>query len=357
MPKPSFTPPTAEQRLSLNFNENSLGISPHALSALQEGLSRSNRYPDQPYEALLAALADRHGVKREQVVLGAGSSQCIYVIIEAVACRAQGQGQATQVVMPVPTFDAGIAASQARNLPVRGISLLDNLEANLVAMRAACDDFDGQSIVYLCNPNNPTGTVVSSAELKEWVLAAPQTFFLIDEAYVEYVTDPRFEAADAWVREGLPNVSVARTFSKLHGLAGLRVGYCLASPENAAMFAGHTSDLPVSVVGLLAARASLEDAEFQQRSLRLTLEARDIVVETLKNLGLRYAAPNGNFVFHELPASVGSNRDYRQRMHDLHIVVGRDFEAYERWNRVSLGTPEEMRHMTGEMLRVLGERE
>lgn len=354
---PLFTPPTARQRLPLNFNENSLGISPLAQEALRNGVQRANRYPDSPYLALQEVLAAYHGVATEQVLLGAGSSQCIYVTIGAVAGQARAQGQAVQAVMPVPTFDAGMLAAQAHHLAVKGVPLLPNLEADLGAMRSACEAFDGQSIVYLCNPNNPTGTVISSAELKEWVTAAPHTHFLIDEAYVEFVTDPLFEAADAWVREGLSNVSVARTFSKLHGLAGLRVGYSLATPQTAALISQNMSDLPVSVMGLLAARASLSDTEFQERSLRLTLESRALVVETLERLGLRYAAPNGNFVFHELPLAIGSNRDYRERMHHLHIMVGRDFEAYERWNRVSLGTPDEMHHVTGEMLRVLGETE
>ena len=197
----------------------------------------------------------------------------------------------------------------------------------------------------------------SSAELKQWVLADPDTFFLIDEAYVEFVDDPRFEPADAWVREGLSNVCVARTFSKLHGLAGLRVGYSLSTAENTRLFAEFASDLPVNVAGLLAARASLADTEFQRRSLQTTLEARSILLDTLRGLGLRFVGPNGNFVFHELPTSVGDAKSYRQRMHDLHIVVGRDFPVYERWNRLSLGTPDEMRHVTGEMMKVLGQRE
>ncbi|ADY26858.1 Histidinol-phosphate transaminase [Deinococcus proteolyticus MRP] len=349
-----FTPPSAAQRLHLNFNENNLGISPLARQALEECLVQVNRYPDRPHGELVAALAAHHGVSPQQVVLGAGSSQSIHVIIEAVARRAQDRGQAAQVVMPLPTFDAGLTAAAARRLPVRGVPLLDNLEADLAALQAACEDFSGQSIVYLCNPNNPTGTVVSSAELKAWVQSAPDTFFLIDEAYVEFVDDPRFTPADAWVREGLANVCVVRTFSKLHGLAGLRVGYSLSTAEDAGLFASFVPEMPVNLPGLLAARASLTDTEFQRRSLEQTLEAREIVLETLDRLGLRYVGPNGNFVFHELPHSVGDNRSYRRRMRELHIVVGRDFPAYERWNRLSLGTPEEMRHMTAEMMKVLG---
>lgn len=350
-----FTPPSAGQRLHLNFNENNLGISPLAREALEGCLGQVNRYPDAPHADLALALAEHHGVSAGQVVLGAGSSQSIHVIIEAVSRRAQDAGRATQVVMPLPTFDAGLTAAAARRLPVRGIALLDNLEADLTGLRAACEDFAGQSIVYLCNPNNPTGTVVSSAELNAWVQGAPETFFLIDEAYVEFVTDPRFEPADAWVREGLPNVCVVRTFSKLHGLAGLRVGYSLSTAEDAALFAGFVPEMPVNLPGLLAARASLADSEFQRRSLEQTLEARDLVVQTLEHLGLRYVGPNGNFVFHELLASVGGNRSYRHRMRELHIVVGRDFPDYEGWNRLSLGTPDEMRHMTAQMMQVLGQ--
>ncbi|MDO4262756.1 MAG: histidinol-phosphate transaminase [Deinococcus sp.] len=349
-----FTPPSADRRLLLHFNENNLGVSPLARQALEGGLSRVNRYPDAPQTELVAALAEHHGVRPQQVVLGAGSSQSIHITVEAVARRAQDAGQATQVVMPLPTFDAGQTAAAARRLPVRGVPLLDNLEADLLGLRAACEEFAGQSIVYLCNPNNPTGTVVSSAELKAWVTGAPDTFFLIDEAYVEFVDDPRFVAADAWVREGLANVAVVRTFSKLHGLAGLRVGYSLSTAEDARLFAAFVPEMPVGLPGLLAARASLADTEFQRHSLEQTLEARGIVVQTLERLGLRYVGPNGNFVFHELPASVGGNRGYRRRMSELHIAVGRDFPAYGGWNRLSLGTPDEMRYMSAEMMKVLG---
>ncbi|RTR29897.1 aminotransferase class I/II-fold pyridoxal phosphate-dependent enzyme [Deinococcus radiophilus] len=352
-----FRPPTSEQPLKLNFNENNQGISPLAHEALLSALAEVHRYPDRPHAELTVALAEHHGVGPQQVTLGSGSSQIIHIIVGAVARRAQDAGQPTQVVMPVPTFDAGASAAAARRLPVQAIPLRGNLEADLIALQAACEDFDGQSVVYLCNPNNPTGTVVDSAELRAWVEAAPQTLFLIDEAYVEYVTDSRFQPVDAWVRDGLPNVAVARTFSKLHGLAGLRVGYSLSSQENAALFATFLPEMPVNLLGLLAARASLGDTDFQRRSLDQTLLARRRVLDTLDRLGLRYADPQANFVFHELPAHLGGNRSYRQRMRERHVIVGRDFAAYEGWNRLSLGTPEEMAHVTAEMMQVLGQKE
>lgn len=257
--------------------------------------------------------------------------------------------------MPVPTFDEGPRAAQAQRLPVCGVPLLDNLEADLEALRAACEAFAGRSIVYLCNPNNPTGTVVSSADLREWVLGAPDTFFLLDEAYVDFVTDPRILPADAWVREGLPNVTTLRTFSKLHGLAGLRVGYSLSAPAQAQKWAAYSSDLPANTLGLLAARASLADTEFQQRSRETVLASRAAITGTLQRLGLRYAAPNGNFVFYELPAWAGTNSDFRERMHALHIRVGRDFTPYERWNRLSTGTAEETAHVTAVLTELLSQ--
>lgn len=340
---------TNQQPVLLQFNENNMGISKQAKAAIIESIGLANRYPDELQAALLTTVAEFVRLPENQVMLAGGSSQCLSASFAALFTRARMQDKAVQMVMPVPTFDSGPIAAEIHNVPMQAIPLLDNLEADLAALRAASDNFDGWSVVYLCNPNNPTGTVVDGGELERWIREDAEqgagTFFMLDEAYWEYAVNPRFRSGLELVREGLPNVAVTRTFSKMHGLAGLRVGYLMGQEDDVRLFRSFLSDLPVNALGLAAARASLLDEDFQRESLEHNAESRQIVVDTLKRLGLRYAESNANFVFHELPGNVGNNRNFRRKMRELNVYVGRDFSPYTGWTRLSLGTPEEMRHV------------
>lgn len=338
-----FRKPSAERPLLLNFNENNLGMAPSARAAVVDALSHGNRYPDDENDALTAQIAQKFGFKPENVSLGTGSSQCINSVIYACVHRSRQAGRQVQVVAPDPTYSIGEVVAGSLNVPVAKVPLNARMEADLGALQQACEAFDGDSIVYLCNPNNPTATVVSSAELEKWVLSAPEsTFFLIDEAYWDFVVDPRFFTAARWVKAGRQNVAVVRTFSKLYALAGLRVGYTLATSELITKFEAFQSLDNMNLAGLVAASASLADQAFVSRSLASVAESRRIVTRALDELGLKYASSNGNFILHEIRGTVPAYRDAMNKR--FHIKVGRDFAPYTTWSRLTLGTPEEMRY-------------
>lgn len=197
----------------------------------------------------------------------------------------------------------------------------------------------GPSVVYLCNPNNPTGTITRSADVDAWIADAPEsTLFLLDEAYFEYADDPRYHGGLGWVASH-PNVVVVRTFSKIHGMAGLRLGYGVAHPETAARLRSFICANNTNVLACAAGLASLESDGWVERSLSVNAEARAIAVATLDELGLEHMPTQANFIMHRVPGDV---RDHIARMREAGVRVGRAFPPLHSWNRVSFGLPEEM---------------
>ena len=217
----------------------------------------------------------------------------------------------------------------------------EGITADLEAMKAQADGFDGFSIVYLCNPNNPTATITQASVLNPWLHQEnSRTAFIVDEAYAEFVTDPAFRSAVENVKTGSVNVVVTRTFSKIYAMAGLRVGYGLADAKTAAMIRNFVSIDNLNVAGAVAALASLKDEAFFERSLQSTNLARKIVTDALDELGIRYLPSEANFIFHKIK---GEHQLYKERMAQAHVFVGREFAPAVGYSRVTLGTPQEMR--------------
>ena len=329
--------------IELNANENSLGMSPAAKQAIIESLEVAFRYPDEPRAALISKIAQINGVSEEQVSLGNGSSENIRTVIQMLAARSLLAGQSLQVVVPDPTFAYGEMYATFARLPVVKVPLSPTgYELDLPALQKAADGFAGMTLFYLCNPNNPTGTIAAAAEFKAWVTGAPSHhYFILDEAYSEYVTDPSFESGIEWIKQGLTqNIVVVRTFSKLCALAGMRVGYAIAQPQMIAQIETFASLDNTNLSGAVAALATLNDSAYLDLSLRTTNESRQMVESVLQELGLRYLPSQTNFIFHEIKGDV---QTYIDRMREHGILVGRVFAPItERFNRVTLGTPKEM---------------
>ena len=196
-------------------------------------------------------------------------------------------------------------------------------------------------MLYVCNPNNPTGTITSTNQLKTWIgNAADNHYFLLDQAYLEYVNNPSFESGVEWVKQGLSdNLIVIHTFSKLCALAGMRVGYAISNPQAIEAVEAFMSMDNTNLSGAVAAIATLNDAEFLELSLRTTNQSRQMTETVLDELELRYLPSQTNFIFHEIK---GGLKTYIARMRDSGIKVGRDFPPITGFNRVTLGTPDEM---------------
>jgi histidinol-phosphate aminotransferase len=195
------------------------------------------------------------------------------------------------------------------------------------------------TLVYICQPNNPTGALTPAAELDRWIEEADEsnTFFVIDEAYHHYVKDPAYKSADHWTHTKR-NVIVARTFSKIYAMAGLRLGYGVAHPDPAAklraLFGGGTSQLTAA-----AAIASMEDTGWEPESVRLNDEAKRITMAGLDALGIEYIPTECNFFMHKISTDL---QTHSNRMREQGILVGRAFPPMTQWNRVTFGLPEHM---------------
>jgi len=323
--------------LLLHFNENSLGMSPKAVEAAQNAVAtKGNRYADDAINQLTSMLATKHQVPESWLVLGNGSTEILNSIVNLTASKGG------TLVEPTPTFGAVRGFAKAEGMPIIEVPANSDFTTNLGALKAAADQIKGPVLINICNPNNPTGTICKQAELEAWVAAAPSNqLFLIDEAYVDYaVQNPGFKSLLPLVRDGHENVVIARTFSKVYGMAGMRVGYGIAAPKTMKGLRPFTASYNLSAGGVAAAMASLKDDAFYKRSLVSNVEAKAILLKTLDDMRLKHIPGSTNFILHRISGPVA---DYQRRMKANGILVGRRMTKEDGWNRLSIGTPAEMR--------------
>ncbi|WP_368875063.1 histidinol-phosphate transaminase [Proteus penneri] len=330
----------AENPLLLNFNENSLGMSQKAKQAIIDALPNAFRYPDDARSALISELGKEFKLSDKHITLGNGSSETIQAAVQFVANKAQKEGKAVQLIVPDPTFNYAELYAEPLGVKIVKVPVDNTLAFDLTTMQKKAQEFDGISMVYLCNPNNPTAMLTPSAELSNWVKSAKENvFFIIDEAYAEFVSTPEFISAISLVAAGYKNLIVARTFSKIYALAGLRVGYGVAVPEVISQIDSFVSIDNTNTAGAVAALASLKDKAHVEYSRKSIDVSRQIVVDALKELNIEYAPSHANFIFHKVKGDV---KTYQNRMKDANIMVGREFPPALGWSRLTLGTPEEM---------------
>lgn len=323
----------ADGIIKLSSNENPLGIAPAAREAVLGSLDIANRYPGELRGEMTRALARKHGVPEGSVILGAGSTEILQMAVQAY------EAPRVRLVIAEPTFEDVPRYQRPFAYELEAVPLTTTHAHDLDRMRGVAERARRPSIVYLCNPNNPTGTLTSCRDTDAWIEDAPETtLFLVDEAYFEYADDPGYWSALPWIQDR-PNVIVVRTFSKIYGMAGMRLGFGFAHPDTAQRLREFMSSNNANQLALAAGLASLADAELEPRSVGINQEARTIVHRTLAELDLEVLPSHTNFVMHRIQ---GSLSDYRSRMLERGIRVGRDFPPMLEWNRLSLGLPEEM---------------
>ena len=274
-----------EKIVKLASNENPLGMSPKARSAVEKAMAGLERYPDQ-FE-LIARLAERLGVAQEQVVLGNGSNDVLDLAARVFLApgRSAVFSQHAFAVYPLATLSTGAECLVA---PAK------HYGHDLDAMRAAIRP--DTRIVWIANPNNPTGNFLPYAEVRRFLAAVPaDVAIVLDEAYNEYL--PPAERADtvAWIKD-FPNLIVTRSFSKIYGLAGLRIGYAVAAPEVADLLNRVRQPFNVNNLAIAAACAALDDHLFVAESYKLNQAGMAQLVAGLKRLGLEHIPSHGNFV-------------------------------------------------------------
>lgn len=324
----------------LSSNENPLGVPESARNAIVRGFGEAHQYPGSAMQALRRALARHHGVEPSGIVLGCGSTEVLQMAVQAWITPG------LRVVLPEPTFEDvnRYVLPHAGQVEVVRVPLVPGSFAHdLPAMEAEARSTSGPCVVYICNPNNPTGTLTPVEPVKDWIRRAPDHLFLVDEAYLEFAEDPEYEPLDRWAWER-PNVVVTRTFSKVYGLAGIRIGYAVAHPDTADRMRLFATPTNPGQPACLAALAALEDRAFVRRSLELNRRSRQIVLDVLDELELSNMPSHTNFVLHEIHGDLDL---YRGRMADAGFLVGRPFPPFLGHNRVSLGLPDEMEGWAG----------
>jgi histidinol-phosphate aminotransferase len=322
----------ADGTVRLSSNENPLGLSPAARKAVVDAMVDANRYPGEWKRPLVAALADHLGVAEENLVMGAGSTEVLQASVQAFHTSDD-----VPMVIAEPTFEDVPRYQRATPYNLQRVPLASDRSHDLGRMRDVAGT--GPSVVYVCNPNNPTGTITRSADVDAWIADAPErTLFLVDEAYFEYADHPDYWTARKWI-DSKPNVVVVRTFSKIFGMAGMRLGYGMAHPETARKLQAFMANSNTNVLACAAGIASLGDDGLMGRSVDVNTKAKQIATTTLDELGLEYIPTQTNFIMHRIN---GDLQAYIGRMRDQGIRVGRPFPPMLEWNRVSFGLPEEM---------------
>ena len=323
--------PDDVEAVLLDSNENPLGPSPAAREVVLDAFDRSFRYPGEAYETLVGMIAEREDVSPDHVVLGTGSTE---VLCMAGAAYGLHGGE---VVTGAPSYKGVTRYAETVGGYVNAVPLTDALALDLPAMDRRTTA--STALVFVCNPNNPTGTVVDPDALQAFCQdVSRRAAVFVDEAYIDFVDDAKRPATVDLVRQG-ENVIVARTFSKLFGMAGLRIGYGLARPDIVERLRAYSMGMP-NMVGLHAAAESLNDTAFQERSRTAITESRAYTCDVLDDLGLDYAASQASFVFFRTGRDIQA---VQADMADEGVLVGRPFPPYTDWCRVSMGTMDDMR--------------
>lgn len=312
----------------LSSNENPYGPSPAAFDAMRQAFGLAWRYPDEAADALAADLAKLHGVTADHILLGDGSSEILKL------CAAAFTGPGRPVVMAEPTFEAVARYAQMGGAEVVKVPLTSGHRHDLGKMLPA-----GAGLVYVCNPNNPTASLTPRAELREFLARAPAgTAVLVDEAYAHFAESADWESVLPRIADH-PGLIVARTFSKIYGMAGLRCGYAVAQPGTIQRLRDHQAWDSLNIMALAAARASLADAGHVESSRQRNRETRAFVSSGLEGMGYPPIPSETNFVMADLRRDVGP---VIAALKQQGVEVGRRFPAMPSFLRVTVGTRPQM---------------
>jgi len=324
----------------LASNENPLGVSPKALAAMREALDHVNLYPDTASFDLRAAIAEHFNLSIEQVAVGGGADD---LILELAMAYLEDDDEVVISRSSFPVYDIYVAAMRAKLIKT---SLAPGYRIDLGAMAEAITD--RTKIVVVCNPNNPTGTIVTADELDSFARNVPENVLIVvDEAYVEMVDSNAFQNAMVYVRDGRPNVLVLRTFSKVYGLAGIRLGYAFSAPETIAALHRVKNIFNVSVVAQAAGIAALQDDEFVRRSVEANRTGRLYLCQEFDRLGLEHVESHTNFVLVRIGPD--ATKIYEQLL-ERGIIV-RPCAQYDlpEFLRISIGTAQQNERLIAEL--------
>ncbi|MEM7448427.1 MAG: histidinol-phosphate transaminase [Myxococcota bacterium] len=331
-----------EHPIKLASNESPFGMSPQARTALTEASDDLHRYPDPNAYDLRHSLAKHYEVLPEEVAVGNGSNELL-----DIACRTFASSE-HHAVFGTPSFVCYRLGCIAANVPYTEVPLREHLYWNVDDLLQAVRP--DTSLMFVANPNNPTGTHMPEAALRTLVTELPpHVLLVVDEAYVEFADAPDFVSA-LNLRHLRKRLAVTRTFSKAHGLAALRVGYLIGTPDAVELINRVRAPFSCNMLGQIAARASLRDADHLNRYLAMNAAQREALTRGLEQMGLRVARSQTNFVL----VQVGSSgRDVYERLLRSGIIVRPMSPPIEEWIRISVGLPGENESLLATLPQVL----
>lgn len=331
--------------IRLMSNENPNGPVPAAIRAMQASFHEAAWYPASTESRVRQALAHANGLPEEQILLGSGSGEILKIAVQAFCSPTK------HLVAAAPTFETCTSTARALGFPVKEVPLDAELRIDLDAMLR---EVKGAGLVFLCNPNNPTGHVHGKEAIDRFLRAAlaadPEVVILVDEAYHEFVDDPAYASALPIVATQ-PRVFISRTFSKIYGLAGLRIGYAFGQPATLQRMAPHRVGNGVGALAQVAAVAALADSAQMAREQQLNREARDYTTRLFRELGYATVPSQTNFVLVNVRRD---SREFHAACRAEGLIVGRPFPPLTQWSRISLGTMDEMRRATPVFRKLLG---
>ena len=322
--------------IRISSNENARGPGPNAMAALHQsiGVRAGRGYPADNTTELVTAIAEQFGVEDANVVIGTGSTALLVGAVRAFCSPSKG------LVTASPTYGTPDQTARRIGAPVTMIPVDASLGLDL---RAMADAATGAGLVFFCNPNNPTGTAHPITAVQDFLRRvkrnSPETAILIDEAYIDYSMDPTVRSAVSLTQE-FPGVFVTRTFSKAHGMAGLRIGYAVAQEETIGALRGAWNYGDLNMITAAAAIASLKDTGHMDDERRENARVREFTLSAFRSMGFDARESHTNHIFLDLkrPAS-----EFRDACLAQNIQVGRDFPPMEHtYSRISLGTMDEM---------------
>jgi histidinol-phosphate aminotransferase len=327
----------------LNANENPYGPSPAALQAMDAAMRKGAYYVNDSVIRLKAMIAERHGLTPAHILLSSGSSGGLTYLAQAVS----GSGK---ILGPDLFWDTTSRMGTRQQGEIKRLPKASDLAINLAAMEDAISD--DVAMVQITNPNNPTGMVLDPDELTVFTKrASKKTLVLLDEAYNELTDDPEANSMVPLVKQGY-NVVVARTFSKIYGLAGMRVGYLIAAPETIEMISQYAlGDYSLNQAGVAAAVASYDDEPFLANVKARVIEARGLISEGLAANGLSALPSSTNFMFVDLGKR--SAEDFRAAMAQRNVLIRGIYRDYNQWSRVSMGEIEDVQQYVAALPSVL----
>lgn len=322
--------------IRISSNENARGPGDSVYRAIEEAMSaRMGRgYPPDYTNDLVDAIAENYGVDPSNVIVGTGSGPILTAATRAFTTPDR------HLVTAGPSYGNPESAARATGVRAEVIRLDSALRLDIEPMAEAAV---GAGMVFFCNPNNPTGTVHSAAVVEEFVRrvkrASPETRILIDEAYIDYSDDRTVETA-APITQEYPGVFITRSFSKAHGMAGLRVGYAIGQEETVQEISSAWHLGSMNTLSAAAAIASIQDKEHIEAERRENARVREFTLQAFREMGIDAQDSHANFLF--LPLGMTA-QEFRERCLELGVRVGRDFPPMqETHSRISLGTMEEM---------------